>query len=132
MLDNSITLPVDVANNGTIVNQVISRHEESANRTRYTFPTHSLVSRDVVDFYRTMPKRAGNFNGVAKSAIKVTTDVAVPGVDASTTLTAPQIGEVAFAIPVGASSASIVTLRQRLIAIIDHALTSQLTEKLEI
>lgn len=132
MLDNSITLPVDVANNGTIVNQVITRHDPSANRTRYIFPTHSLVSRDVVDFYRTMPKRAGNFNGVAKSAIKVTTDVAVSGVDASTTLTAPLIGEVAFAIPVGASSASVVTLRQRLIAIIDHALTSQLTEKLEI
>lgn len=132
MLSNTINLSVDVLNNGTIVSQEITRSEESLNRTRYKFPTHTLISRDVVDFYRTPNKKAGNFNGVAKSAFKLTNDIAVPGVDASTTLTAPMIGEASFSLPVGTSSAQAMLLRQRMVAILDNAIAVALTEQLEV
>lgn len=132
MLNNAITLAVDVAGNNTIVNQVISRHEESANRTRYIFDSHSLTGRDVVDFYRTQPTKSGNFRGVAKSAAKITTDISVAGVDASTTLVSPLIGEISFSLPIGFTAAQVMLLRQRMIAILDNQLVVALNERLEI
>lgn len=134
MLDNTISLNVDLENNGgdlTVV--VLTRNEEYLNRSVYKGPNHSLISRDTVGFYRTQPKKVGNFNGVAKSSIKSTSDQVVAGADSSTSLTSPIILEVNASIPVGATHAAILAARQRLIALLDNdAVMDKLVEGLEV
>lgn len=133
MLANTITLPVDLANTGSTTDLVLTRLEEFQNRSVYKTPTHSLITRDTLSFYRTMPKKSGNFNGVAKSALKFTVDKEVEGVDTTTTIVAPQIGEISFSLPIGFTAAEALVLRQRLIAALDDdTIMAQLMEGLEI
>lgn len=134
MLDATITLNVDPANNAVIVPEAYARHDDSQpNRTRYISPVHTLLGRDVLDFYRTPPKKAGNFNGVAKSGFKFTTDITVPAADGTTTVVSPTIGEVSFSLPLGFTTAQIKKLRQRMIATLDDdALMLKLNEKQEV
>lgn len=133
MLDNTITLAVDVLNNGTAVNKVFSRHDDSMpNRSRYISDTHSLVSRDMIDFYRTPPKKSGNFNGVAKTGFKFTIDQVVPAADASN-IVAPQIAEVSFSLPIGFTTAQLIVLRQRIVSLLDNdTLMKRLNEQQEV
>jgi hypothetical protein len=118
MLDNTLTLAVDVANDANTVNQVYDRYDEYQNRSVYIGPNHTVVAPNTLSFYRTQPKVAGNFPGMAKSAIKFSEAQAIDGVD-GTTLSAPAIVEVSFAFPVGTSAAKMVELRQRAIALLD-------------
>lgn len=120
MQANQITLNVDVANNGTPVEQIYNRYEETQNRSTYISTSHLPDDRDMFSLYRTFPTKSGNFKGVAKSAIKLTDDVAVAGVDSSTTLTAPTILEISFSVPVGAPVADLKEIRQRAIALLDN------------
>lgn len=117
-LPNTLTVSIDKENDGSPIAVILSEIERAADRSRYKFPTHTLISRDYVDFYRTLNKKVGNFNGVAKSAIKVTRDITVPGVDTTTTIVAPQIGQVSFSSPVGASQAQELEIAMRLVACI--------------
>lgn len=119
MQANQISLNVDVLNDGNTVAQTYDRYEEFQNRSIYVGATHVPEARDQMAIYRTFPSKSGNFKGVSKSAIKFTADVEVPGVDASTTLTAPMIGEVTFSLPVGCAAADVKELRQRIIAALD-------------
>lgn len=132
MQENVLTLPVDVANNGTVVNQEYRRFEEGPNKSSYISSSHTLQKRDTMTLARTLPTRTGNFKGVAKTAAKFTADQEVPGVDVSTTIVSPLIGECNFSIPIGSSHAAIVQLRQRMIAFIDHTAATSLTELQEI
>lgn len=132
MLDNTITLPVDILANGTLVDRVYSRFEEFQSRTIYKGPSHSLTSKDMLSFYRTPVRRSGNDNGVAKSAAKFTMDISVPGVDASTSLVKPMIAGTDFSIPVGATPAQTLEFRQRVIALLDHAIAARLVNDLEV
>lgn len=132
MLDNTVTLPVDILNNGTTSNRVYTRYDEYQNRSVYKGPSHTLVKRDTLGFYRTPVKANGTDNGVAKSAIKLTFDVEVPGKVAASPVVKPLIGDASFSIPVGATPAQTLEFRQRLIACIDHALAAQLVDQLEI
>lgn len=133
MLDNTITLQVDPANNSTVVPEAYTRYDEYQNRSVYTGPNHSLSAKDTMTFYRTSPKRSGNFKGVAKSSIKFTRDRIVEGVDDTTTVNALEIGEVNFSLPVGFTSADVIALRQRIIAALDDdTLMGKLNEQLEI
>lgn len=132
MLDGTITLPVDVANNGTIVNRVYTRFDEYPLRSIYQGPGHTLINRDLLGFYRSPVNANNKDNGVAKSAAKITQDISVPGKDAATTVVKPMIADVSFSIPVGASAASTLEFRQRLIAVIDHAIAARLVDTLEI
>lgn len=133
MLDNTITLAVDEANNSTPVNNVYNRYQEFLNRTIYHFSASTLTFRDILGFYRTEPKTNGNFKGVAKTSMKITTDIEVDGVDSATSITAPLIGEVSFSVPVGATAAEAMLLRQRLIAALDDdTLMVAFMENLEI
>lgn len=132
MLDNTITLPVDILNNGTTSNRVYTRYDEYQNRSVYKGPSHTLVKRDTLGFYRTPVKANGTDNGVAKSAMKLTFDIEVPGHIASTTVKKPLIAEASFSIPVGATTAQTLEFRQRLIACIDHALAAKVVDDLEI
>lgn len=133
MLDNTITLPVDELENDTLVNQDYTRYDEYNNRTIYVGTGHTLAQRDTMTVSRTFPKPSGNHPGVAKSSLKFTQDISIPGVDTTTTLVAPDIGEVNFSLPVGTTPAQAMMLRQRIVA----ALNSQtfivaLTESLQV
>lgn len=133
MQENILTLPVDVLNNGVNVNQLYRRFEEGTNKTVYICEvTHTLEKRDILTLSRTLPTRTGNFRGTAKESAKFTCDQIIPGVDASTTISAPLIGECNFSIPLGTPAAAVVVLRQRMIAFLDHAAATALTSVQEI
>lgn len=114
-----ITLAVDKANTGTTTDKAYTRFDEYQNRSVYIGPSHDMAAREQLAMYRTFPKVNGNFRGVAKTAIKVTRDKAVTGVDGVSTLTAPMIGDVSFSIPVGVTVADVIELRQEIIALLD-------------
>lgn len=120
MLDNVLTLPVDVLNNSTPVDVIFNRYEEYQNRSVYITLDHTLSKRDMLGFYRTPPKKSGNFRGSAKTEVKFTLDIDVPGVDSTTTLTSPAILDISFAFPVGITEATALVLRQRAIALLDY------------
>lgn len=130
MLDNTITLPVDVLNNGTTVDKLYTRDEEYLNRSLYTGPAHTLTARDTLGFYRTPVKKSGTDLGTAKSAAKVTEDITVLNA-LGANVVKPAIGAVEFSFPVGITAAKALEIRQRLIAVIDHAVAIALTEKLQ-
>lgn len=119
MLPNTITLAVDLLNNGTTSDEVFTRMEELVNRSTYRGPNHSSASRNTKQFYRTLPKRSGNSLGAAKVAVKFTTDKVVAGVDGNNVV-APLIADLGFSIPVGATTADLKALRQRIIASLDQ------------
>lgn len=119
MLDNEITLSVDVENNGTTVDTEFSRYEEYQNRTTYIGPNHSPNALDTITFYRTFPKTSANFRGVAKTSVKRSKTIIVPGVDGVSQLSSPMIVESSFSIPVGATLSQILLLRQEQIALLD-------------
>lgn len=117
MQENTIVIPVDVLNNGSAVNQSFVRSEEQLNRTTYRGPGHSLISRNVMQFYRTPPKRVADDFGTAKSSVKFTRDITVPA--GTTSVVKPLIIEVNFSTPVGTSNADMLALRQHVVALLD-------------
>lgn len=120
MLLPEITLAVDVLNNGTPVSQLFQSYDRYQNRSIYIGSGHNPLSRNTVTFYRSFPTRIGNFLGTAKSSVKFTRDISVPGANGSTTNTAPMIAEVNFAFPSGATAAQMREARQQLIALLDR------------
>lgn len=131
MLDNTITLPVDVENNGVTVDKAYVRSEEYLNRTVYTGPGHTLIARDTLGVYRTPVKKSGTDLGTAKSAMKFTEDITVLNA-VGENVSKPAIVNVDASLPVGISAAKALELRQRTIAALDHAFASALMEKLQI
>lgn len=131
MQANTITLPVDVLNNGTLVDKDYTRHSEEVNKTVYNGPGHTLQSRNTMTLYRTLPKRVGNFLGSAKTSIKFTRDYAVPGAD-GVNGTVPAILNVDFSLPVGITAAQSLELRQHVVAALDHAFAATLNDAQEI
>lgn len=133
MQENTITLTVDTQNNGTTENLSLRRHQEGTDKSAYITPNHTLQKRDKLEFFRTMPRTNGNFKGMAKAEFKLTRDVSVPGVDETTTLTAPLIIDVSFSTPVGVTAAQALEARQRAVALLDDdAVMVNLQELLEI
>jgi hypothetical protein len=119
MQADQLTLSVDAANDANPANQVYTRYDEYQNRSTYIGADHTPDERNTLALYRTFPTKNGNFKGTAKSSVKFTQDVAVTGVDGVSSLTAPIILDLSFSVPVGAASADLVELRQRLLALID-------------
>lgn len=119
MQANSITLAVDLLNTGTTTDQVYTRFEERTDRSTYIGAAHALNDRDMIQFYRTAPKRNGEFKGVARTAVKLTEDTSVDNVSGDGSIVAPLIADLSFSIPVGATPAETLVLRQRLIALLD-------------
>lgn len=117
MLENTLTL--SLPNGGTPVNMTITRIDVFQNRSVYHEPSHSTTMRKTCGFYRTLPKRSGDFLGVSKSAAKSTVDIAVTDAKGAT-VTAPMIGEISFSVPIGATEAAIDTLLDRLDALISN------------
>jgi hypothetical protein len=120
MQADTINVNVDTLNDTTtIVPETYTRYDEYQNRSVYIGENHALDARDTVSLYRTFPKVNGNFKGVSKSAIKLTKDFSVDGVDGVSTLTAPFILDISFSIPVGVSAADVLIIRQRALAFLD-------------
>lgn len=118
MLNNTITLGVDILNSGVTTDIDFIRFDETQNRTTYISENHEPGVRDILNFYRTLPKVIGNFKGVRKTALKFTRDYSVPTVDGGTTQS-PAIIEVSFSLPVGLSAADTLECRQRTVALLD-------------
>jgi len=133
MQENTITVPVDLLNTGSTTDEVYRRQEENAGKSVYILEAvHSLIKRHMFSLFRTHPKKVGNFRGMAKSAVKFTQDLDIPGVDSTTTLTTPLIAEASFSIPVGATAAQVLEARQRLVAILDDDVVMvRLSEQME-
>lgn len=120
MQPNEITLAVDEENDGVgLVNHVFTRFEEYQNRALYISADHTLDARDTLGLYRTLPKKSGNFKGVAKTSCKFSKDVSVPTVDGAGNITAPIILEVSFSLPVGATPEDALIMRQRAVTLLD-------------
>lgn len=119
MLDNTITLPVDVTNNGTLANVSFTRFEEQLNRSTYISDAHEPGKRDILAFYRSFPKPSGTFKGVRKTTVKFTTDTEVAD-SIGGTIECPIIVEVNFSLPIGVTVAQIVEMRQRILALLDN------------
>lgn len=133
MQPNTITLAVDLANTGSTTDQEYNRYEEKINSSTYTGPGHTLASRNLMQFYRTPPKRNGNFPGAAKASAKFTIDREVAGVDTATTLVAPQILEISLSSPVGVSASDHLEFRQHGVALLDYdTIVSALFELLSV
>lgn len=121
MQPDTFTLAVNDDNDdGTTaaVDQVYNRFDEYQNRSVYIDENHTLALRNTITLYRSLPKTSGNFRGVAKTAIKLTEDVEVDGVDSTTTNVAPGLIDVSFSIPVGATPAFALELRMRAVALL--------------
>lgn len=96
-----------------------SRAEESAGRSVYYSDSHTTVGRDTLTFLRTLPKVSGNDQGQAKASFKFTRDILVPSTLTSIEIKRPLIIEVSASIPVGATDAEILDIRERAIALLN-------------
>jgi hypothetical protein len=119
MLDNTVTLPVDILNTDVTTDRIYTRYEEYLNRSVYIGPDHTLSLMDTLSFYRSFPKVSGNFRGMAKTSFKFSDECTVLGVDGISSLTLPKIAEMSFSLPVGVTAADVLELRQRIIALLD-------------
>lgn len=73
----------------------------AADRALLVGPDHAIGRKDVVQAYRTLPKKNGVSNGAAKGAIKYSSEELVPGVDASTSHLDLNLFNLDVRIPVG-------------------------------
>lgn len=134
MQPDTMTFAVNTDNDdGTTpaVDIVYTRYDEYQNRSIYIASDHTLASRNMLTLYRTPPKQSGNFRGVAKSAVKVTQDFTVPGVDTTTENVSPGLVDIGFSFPIGLTPAQTLELRMRAAAIIlDDDVMVPLTDQL--
>lgn len=119
MQDSIITLPVDVANDGTMVNLVLSRQEEYLHRSLYISAEHRPDNRDTLGIYRSPIKPTSAYKGVMRTSLKFTKDVSVLN-PVGETITSPMIAEISFSVPVGASNGDRLELAQRVGALALH------------
>jgi hypothetical protein len=118
MQSREIALDVDKAANGTVSTVGYTRFDEASNRSTYIGPNHTLLVSDQLTFYRSFPKRSGNFNGSGKCRVKISRDVNVPGADKSSSLSASAIMEMALSLPVGISSQEVIEMLQTMVALL--------------
>lgn len=111
MLENTITLALP--NGGTPTNAVFTRIDVFQNRSLYHGPGHSNTARNTMGFYRTYPKKTGNFLGVMKSASKITKDLEVLNA-VGEPIVSPMIADISFSVPVGATEAEVDVLLDHL------------------
>lgn len=119
MQEAIITLPVDVVDNGTLVNQVFSRQEEYLHRTLYIGAEHQPDMRNTLGIYRTPIKPTSGFKGVMRTSLKITKDVQVLN-PVGETITSPMIAELSFSVPVGTSAEDRLELTQTIGALALH------------
>lgn len=119
-MSTTITLSVDAANDGNPVNYVYTSNSGvgGTDKTVFIHSAHTLAARRELAFLRRLPTRAGNFKGMAKSTVKFTRAVTVPGVD-GVDIDSFAIMEINFTFPVGSSTAFQKEVRQEGVALMD-------------
>lgn len=129
----TITLAVDNANNGTLVNQEFRSYDRTSTKSTYESATSTVVARDQLAFYRTPAKRNGIFLGSTKTTAKFTTDVSVQNAEGTGEVKVPLIVELNFSVPVGVTPSQTEQARQRALALLDRTdLMSPLNDRGEI
>lgn len=126
MLDNTITLPVDVANNGTTVDAIFTRDEVVVGRSMYKGPARTSVLGDSLTFFRSKAKRAGAFLGVYKSRLKFSRDFEVPTAEVGKSVIQPALVDINISKPVGVTEGQIVEMIMRGAAALASASTKKL------
>lgn len=119
MLDNTITIAFDAEADGSPVNVVLTRDQEGADRSVYTFPDAEEGDHNLV-MSRVRPKPSANFKGMARNRMKLSKPQSVLGVDGST-ITSPATGELNLAFPKGMSEEGKIAFLQELIAVATNA-----------
>lgn len=106
MQPNTISYSYDHDNDGgttAALSVVLQRHAEELHKTTYITGSHSEASADTLVLSRTLPKRAGQFLGVQRVSVKRTRTRTVKSAD-GLDISAPQIDELQFNIPLGVSN----------------------------
>jgi hypothetical protein len=119
MLDNTIVLSVNEDNDdGTTpaVDITYSRQVEAENRSEYVASDHTSLTRNKLGFYRTFPKKNGNYRGSEKVSAKFTEDKEVPSIVVDEDISSPFILEVNSSCPVGVTDADKLAMRMRMAA----------------
>jgi hypothetical protein len=94
---------------------------------------HAHGSRDMFQLYRSPAKKNGEYLGTSRVSIKFTEDIPVDNATGDGTIVAPDIIEVNFATPVGATPADNLRRRMQVVAILsDDSIMNDLIEKGEI
>lgn len=111
-LPSTITADVDTDTSGVFTTTGIAAlsftrlGDEGLNKSTYVETTnHSVISRDMLNFYSTPAKPSGNSCGIQRSAIKRTRDFSVDTRDGSGTHYLPARCQISFDLPVGMTDA---------------------------
>lgn len=108
MQPNTIAYTYDHDNDGGTTAAVavsLTRFAEELHKSSYITASHNdTVQQDSLNFYRTLPKRSGQFLGTEKTSIKRTKTALVDDAG-GLTAKAPKIVETSFNFPVGVSVA---------------------------
>jgi len=121
MLDLTLTLSVDKANNASPVSEVFTRDGGAVapNKSLYYGDLHTVDSKETLGFTRVPAKVNGNFKGTQRSSQKYARTVQVLGVDGNT-IDAIATTECIDSFPVGMTSALKKEMRQYLVALRDN------------
>lgn len=121
MLDLTLTLSVDKANDNNAVNEVFTRDGGAVapNKSFYYGDLHTVDAKETLAFTRVLPKINGNFKGTQRSSQKYARAFNVLGVDGST-IQAIATTECIDSFPVGMTSAHKKEMRQYMIALRDN------------
>jgi len=119
MLQNTITLSVDQANNGTPINEEYRRYTESTDKSVYIGAGTTSLKKNHLAFGRIAAKPSASSLGIEKRQLKITETETVDSRTVGESVLADAIGTVSFNFPVGMSSARRKAFRQRLIAALD-------------
>lgn len=121
-----LTINTDPNNDDTIVAKIFSRARVLMNglKTLYHMDnSHSTARPDTLSFETSEPKPNGQFLGVTRPKVVRRRTIDVESIDPGTEISQPLIGKVEFSIPVGATDAELLELRQDLIAVLDDDAT---------
>lgn len=118
MLPNEISYAVDVAMNDVDVTTVCRRSDYVGGKSLYKLPGHTASSRNQLQFFRNEPKNTGNFRGTRRTSAKLTREISVPGVDATTSVVVPIIIELSCSFPLGVSDSDAIAARQFIAAVL--------------
>jgi len=119
MLQNTITLLVDVLNDTTLTPREYRRYTESTDKSVYIGPNTSSIKKDSLSFGRIAAKPSSKSLGIEKRQIKFTETKTVDSPVVGESVLADAIGTISFSFPAALSSEDRKAFRQRLIAALD-------------
>jgi hypothetical protein len=118
----SLTIQSDVANNDTLVAKVFNRARVLMNGLKTLFHesnSHTTARPSTLSFETSEPRPNGQFMGVTRPKIVRRRTIDVESLDPAVEVTQPLIGKIEFSVPVGATDAEMLEMRQDLIAVLD-------------